>query len=113
MPQRSARFGFDVPDDFPLSRLERVHSTVSDGPGSIYANDQELWGHWAGGCNGVLFRYIGAAQADEAWASSSAASVSSELEERVRQEQFLFAFFTSALARSSASLTASLQSVSS
>jgi hypothetical protein len=97
MPQHSERFGFDVPDDFPLARLEVIHARVSDGPTSIYATDQRLWIEWAGGCNGTLYRFIGAAAASDEWVASSSRSISPPLDERVRQEQSLFGFFTNAL----------------
>jgi hypothetical protein len=97
MPQHSERFGFDVPDDFPLGRLEVVHARVSDGPTSIYTQDQPLWTEWAGGCNGTLYRFIGAAAASDEWVASSSRSVSPPIDERVRQEQSLFGFFTNAL----------------
>src|SRR5689334_16253284 len=86
MPQHSHRFGFDLPDDFPLVPLTAVHERVSDGAGSIHARDQALWGHWGGGCNGTMYRFIAAAEASDRWAASSALSISPEINERVRQD---------------------------
>jgi hypothetical protein len=42
MPRHSERFGFDVPDDFPLGRLEDVHARLSEGPASIYTKDERM-----------------------------------------------------------------------
>jgi hypothetical protein len=95
--QHSTRFGFDLPDDFPLNTLEIVHAKVSDGPGSIRENDEALWRHWAGGCNGTMYRFTDAAAVSDQWVASSAAGLSPPPDERLKQEIALFSFFTSAL----------------
>src|SRR3954453_6400573 len=65
MPKHSQRFGFDLPEDFPLDQLELVHARVSDG--GIYAANLPLWRHWAGGCNATMYRFIAADDANREW----------------------------------------------
>lgn len=93
----SGRFGFDVPDDFPLRALEAIHARVSDGPHSIKEQNELVWREWAGGCNGALYRFASATRASDAWAESSAVSISPPMPERLEQEHQLFVFFASAL----------------
>jgi hypothetical protein len=59
--QHSANFGFDVPDDFPITELEAFHAAVTTHKDTHAVE----WGEWAGGCNGVLYRCLQAAAADE------------------------------------------------
>jgi hypothetical protein len=94
--QHSDRFGFDVPDDYPLALLETVHARLSDGGCAVYAVKQDVWQEWAGGCNGTLYRFLQAAEASDAWAEAIRIDRPG-LDERLRQEFMLFSFFASAL----------------
>jgi hypothetical protein len=92
--QRSTNFGFDVPDDFPITELETFHATVTAHKDAHVVE----WAEWAGGCNGLLYRYLQAAAADESFTASVAAhGTAPVIEERVAQEAALFAFFASGL----------------
>jgi|SRR5579862_1033124 len=93
MSKHSDRFGFGLPDDFPLEQLEAVHARVSDG--GIYDTNLRLWHHWAGGCNATMYRFIAADDADREWAETY--TDRPLIDQHVRQDILLFAFFASAL----------------
>jgi hypothetical protein len=95
MTLKSERFGFDVPDDFPLERLEAVHATISD-------PDEERrklpgWAEWAGACNGVLYRFMACAEHSDTLINSLQRSTSPPIPERYEQEKLLYSFFSEGL----------------
>jgi hypothetical protein len=92
--QHSTNFGFDVPDDFPIAELEAFHAAVT-----THKDTHAIeWGEWAGGCNGVLYRYLQAVAADESFTASVVEhGTAPVIDERVAQETALFAFFAAGL----------------
>jgi hypothetical protein len=92
--QHSTNFGFDVPDDFPITELGAFHAAVT----THKETHAVEWAEWASGCNGVLYRYVQAAAADESFTASVVAhGAAPVIDERVAQETALFAFFTAGL----------------
>jgi len=93
MPQHSQLFGFDVPNDFPLGTLETFFQRVLTHGGPAEIHDE-----WRGACNGLLYRFIACADADEQFRAALArAGTAAPLPERVIQETALFSFFVSGL----------------
>lgn len=91
MTKRSTRFGFDVPDDFPIKRLEAVHVKAD----KIHGSQLAVWREWAGGVNGTVYRFMSAAAASDEWADTYSDRPSIDL--NIRQDQLLFEFFAAAL----------------
>ena len=92
MSQYSSITDVDVPDDFPLELLNRFNEVMV----TCSQSNNAAWGHWAHACNAVHYRFLACADADEAFRRSINAAGASPLGiERMRQEQALFAFFTS------------------
>jgi hypothetical protein len=92
--KHSTNFGFDVPDDFPITELEAFHAAVTTHKDTHAVE----WGEWAGGCNGISYRYLQGAAADEAFTASVAAhGTAPVIDERIAQENALFAFFAAGL----------------
>lgn len=95
VPVHSERFGFDMPDDFPVHLLEAVHARISDPDEERRKTDE--WREWAGACNGVLYRFKACAEHSDVLIPSLRASTSPPLPERYEQEKLLFAFFAEGL----------------
>ena len=91
----SARFGFDVPGDFPIALLEEVHATLSDPDDA--RRETPAWREWAGACNGVLYRFMAWAEHCDRLVASLTKSTSPPLPERYEQEKLLFNFFAEGL----------------
>lgn len=92
MTKHSQTFGVDVPNDFPIELLEAVHERASK---AIYEPQPDLWSEWAGGCNGTIYRFMGAATASDEWVATYTDRPDIDL--NVRQDQLLFEFHANAL----------------
>jgi hypothetical protein len=95
MTVTSERFGFEVPDDFPITLLESVHGTISD------PDDERrklpAWTEWAGACNVVLYRFVACAEHCDVLVSSLELSTSPSIPERYEQEKLVYNFFCEGL----------------
>lgn len=91
----SARFGFDVPSDFPIRLLEDAHATISDPDDA--RREKRAWREWAGACNGVLYRFMACGEHSDHLVTSLTNSASPPLPERYEQEKLLFNFFAEGL----------------
>lgn len=94
MSQHSPIISLNVPDDFPLAPLQQFHDAVH----AHHESENEKWGHWAGACAALHYRFLACAEADDGFRSSlSAVGPGPPQPERARQEIALFAFFSSGL----------------
>jgi hypothetical protein len=92
---KATTVGIDLPDDFPGIDYNRVHERVADWWDERPPDHRHS--HFAGGWNAVAYRFVGAADAEEAFRFSvtlyGAAPVP---QERLAQEKAIFTFYGSA-----------------
>jgi hypothetical protein len=87
--------GLAVPADFPSANHERLNVRVAP----RQPTQPEIYAEYAGGWNGVVYRFCESAQHDEAFrAWFRRAGASPVPENRYRQETHLFVFFVAGLA---------------
>jgi hypothetical protein len=91
MPQRSQRFGLEMPDDFPLQTLEATYACVRDG----HEWPERPVGEYSLAVNGILYRFRACTEFDdELRGSLTAHGGAPQIEERYRQERALFGFYS-------------------
>jgi hypothetical protein len=86
------RFDLDIPKDFPLEAIERIHAHLA-------GRDPQSpeWQEWASAANGLVWRFRASDEHGAALIESLRASGAPPSEERYRQEKWLFAFFVEGL----------------
>jgi hypothetical protein len=93
--QPGSLMGLSNPKDFPVANHTRVNNRV----GPRQPSQPDVYAEYAGGWNGVAYRFFECAQSDEAfrtWFKRGGPSPIPEL--RYRQETHLFLFFVAGLA---------------
>jgi hypothetical protein len=93
--QRWERFDLDLPDDFPVPEIDVLHSHLSD-----YVDDGNKlspeWREWAGGLNGLVYRFRACDEHGGA-VTVSLADTSPPQPKRYEQERDLYSFFAEGL----------------
>ena len=92
--KRLESMGMDVPDDYPAEELDAVHALVTAYAGVDDAGSHpQAWHEWASAMNGLAWRFRAFDEHGMAVVESLRRSHAPEIEDRYRQEKWLFAFF--------------------
>jgi hypothetical protein len=95
MTDTFSTIGIEAPIDFPMKPYESIHLAVTAKRNTHVA----AWQHFAGGENGLAYRFTACAEYDATFvASVNRAGTSPVPSERHEQEKSLFGFFVNGLA---------------